>query len=133
MQQTQNNHRKNNGKVVYLPKRHVKRRVMAQPQPASNEVKASFNARTLIIFALGIVAVILASVPLVQAYKEAGMVTQELQTVREQEKEAMQENIQAQEQYKHMQDPEYLADVARRDYYYSKPGEIIFDLSDDQE
>lgn len=131
MQQKQKNHRKNNGKVVYLPKRHDTRRMMAQPPVEKKEVKQAISLRTLSIFAIGMIAIFLATMPLVQAYKEAEMVTQELQAVKEQEKEAMQENIQAQEQYKHMQDSEYLADVARRDYYYSKPGEIIFDLSDD--
>lgn len=105
--------------------------MMAQPPVEKKEVKQAISLRTLSIFAIGMIAIFLATMPLVQAYKEAEMVTQELQAVKEQEKEAMQENIQAQEQYKHMQDSEYLADVARRDYYYSKPGEIIFDLSDD--
>ena len=34
------------------------------------------------------------------------------------------------QEYLKLQDPEYLAEIARRDYYYAKPGEIIFDLGE---
>ena len=32
-----------------------------------------------------------------------------------------------------LEDPDYLAQVARRDYYYSKPGEIIFNIESDSQ
>lgn len=32
--------------------------------------------------------------------------------------------------YQRVQDPDYIAGLARRDYYYSKPGELIFELED---
>lgn len=35
-------------------------------------------------------------------------------------------------EYQRSQDPEYLAKLARRDYFYSKEGEIIFDIESDK-
>lgn len=131
MQQSNNSNRRNTEKVVYLPNQRNRQRNMAEPLPQPQKAAKSFRIQTVIIMAIGIIGVSLATVPLVQALKESQMVTQELKAVKQEEKEAMQENIQAQEEYKHMQDPDYLADVARRDYYYSKPGEIIFDLEED--
>lgn len=134
MQQSKTNNHRNNEKIVYLPnQRGQHRNVSADPAEVNNKPKKAFKMQTLGVLAIGIIGVTLATVPLVQAYLESDALTQELATAKELEKEAMQENIQAQEEYKHMQDPEYLADVARRDYYYSKPGEIIFDLGDVQE
>ncbi|MBZ6527059.1 septum formation initiator family protein [Aerococcaceae bacterium DSM 111021] len=133
MQQTKTNNHRNNEKVVYLPNQRGERPNMAEPVEKKKKPNNAFKMQTLGVLAIGIIGVTLATVPLVQAYWESEVLTQELATAKEQEKEAMQENIQAQEEYKHMQDAEYLADVARRDYYYSKPGEIIFDLGDVQE
>ncbi|MBG9982650.1 septum formation initiator family protein [Aerococcaceae bacterium DSM 111020] len=37
------------------------------------------------------------------------------------------------EQKKVLSDPDYLSQIARRDYYYSKPGEIIFNIESDSQ
>ncbi len=37
------------------------------------------------------------------------------------------------EQKKILSDPDYLSQIARRDYYYSKPGEIIFNIESDSQ
>lgn len=36
-------------------------------------------------------------------------------------------------EHERSQDPDYLAKLARRDYYYSKDGELIFDIRDEGE
>lgn len=122
-----------NKKVVYLPNKGQRGRSMAEVIPNKPASKQSFGIRTMGIIILGIVVVGLSTFPLLQALSDSQETTQTLKDTKQAEKEAMQENIQAQEEYKHMQDPDYLSDVARRDYYYSKPGEIIFELNDGQE
>lgn len=44
--------------------------------------------------------------------------------------QAVEQNRQAQEDFQRLKDPNYLAEIARRDYYYSKDGELIFILPD---
>lgn len=119
--------------VVYLPTQGQKSRRMAEVRPHQPKQTDKFGNRTIGIILAGIIGVCLSIVPLIQARNESQAITETLQTTKQAEKEAMQENIQAQEEYKQMQDPDYLADVARRDYYYSKPGEIIFELEDSHE
>ncbi|XJS10308.1 septum formation initiator family protein [Aerococcaceae bacterium WGS1372] len=122
-----------NEKVVYLPTHGKKNRKMAETISNQQKQAEKFSKRTLGIIVIGIVGVSLSIVPLIQAMNESQTIMHTLEETKKAEKEAMQENIQVQDEYKHMQDPDYLADVARRDYYYSKPGEIIFELKDNQE
>lgn len=55
---------------------------------------------------------------------------EQLTQVQAKHNQAVEKNRQAQQEYKQVQDSEYLEQVARRDYYYSKEGEIIFDLGE---
>lgn len=53
---------------------------------------------------------------------------EKLEVAKRQKREAR-NRLEAKEiEYQHALSPEYLEQVARRDYYYSKPGEIVFDL-----
>lgn len=133
MQSSSSSKLNRNKNVVYLPTQGQRGRKMAEVLPNQQDKPEKFGKKTVGIMVLGIIGVSLSIVPLIQAINESQSISQTLQTTKQAEKEAMQDNIQAQEEYKHMQDPDYLADVARRDYYYSKPGEIIFDLEDGQE
>lgn len=64
----------------------------------------------------------------VNAYQEQQLALQEAKT----EYQAAQEShAQLVEESKRVSDPEYLGQIARRDYYYSKPGEIVFELDQD--
>nr|WP_276931758.1 septum formation initiator family protein [Globicatella sulfidifaciens] len=55
---------------------------------------------------------------------------EQLTQVQAKHNQAVEKNRQAQQEYHQVQDSEYLEQVARRDYYYSKEGEIIFDLGE---
>ena len=55
---------------------------------------------------------------------------EQLTQVQAKHNQAVEKNRQAQQEYNQVQDSEYLEQVARRDYYYSKEGEIIFDLGE---
>lgn len=57
------------------------------------------------------------------ALEELGQV----QTVYQQ---AVENNRLAQQERNQVQDADYMGQIARRDYYYSKPGEIIFQFED---
>lgn len=63
---------------------------------------------------------------IIKAEKES-----ELKSAKVAHQQAVEANKQANQAEKLVQDPEYLADVARRDYFYSKNGEILFVLPEE--
>ena len=51
---------------------------------------------------------------------------QELDRMKEKVREANEQQVELSYQIKRLQDPDYIAEIARRDYFLSKPGETIF-------
>ena len=76
------------------------------------------HGRRLIFHVILIGALAFAGIPLWRAYQE----------VKADQEQAVKENREVFQATQQMKDPAYLEDVARRDYYYTKPGEIIFEL-----
>lgn len=52
--------------------------------------------------------------------------TQELEAVKLKVQEANEEQLEISYQIKRLQDKDYIAEVARRDFFLSRPGEMIF-------
>lgn len=121
-------HTINQRKVVYIDK-YVSPHQMAEKRPVNKTNQRPFHHKAIII-GLGLLTIALACLPLIQTVGESKAVHQQYTATQELEEEAKVENLMSQEEYQHMQDPDYLAEVARRDYLYSKPGEIVFDIKE---
>lgn len=118
----------NQRKVVYMDK-YVNNHQMAERKPLVQSKQRATYHKSLII-GIGLLSIGLTCIPLVQAISDSKAINEEYAISKQLEEEAMQENLKSQEEFQHMQDPDYLADVARRDYLYSKPGEIVFDIKE---
>jgi len=96
------------------------------------EVKPSTNSkgRKLVLVMVGLIAIALAGIPLLRTMSRSAEVAENFEQTQQAHNQAVQQNRVVQQEYLRLQDPEYLAEIARRDYYYAKPGEIIFDLGD---
>lgn len=91
------------------------------------------NLRKVITFLIGIGCMALLafnSYSLVQTIQKRSIMLEQLAQVQVAHKQAVNTNREAQQEYQLVKDSEYLAQIARRDYYYSKKGEIIFDLEE---
>lgn len=118
--------------VVFINQKQTQNQ-MAQRLPQEKPEHRGISTQQVLIFVMGLVILGLGGYPLVSAHINGNQVDQAYQELKLAEEEAMHENIRLQQEYQLMQDPDYLAEVARRDYLYSKPGEIVFDLEDDEE
>lgn len=74
--------------------------------------------------------IIIASLSLLKTLAHRENILNQLTQVQANHNQIVEKNRQAQQEFNLVQDEEYLEDVARRDYYYSKEGEIIFDLGE---
>lgn len=63
-----------------------------------------------------------------EAIKNKTHTLEQLAQVQTAHKQAVNTNREAQQAYQMVKDPDYLAQIARKDYFYSKEGEIIFDF-----
>ena len=85
-----------------------------------------------IIIGLGFAgAVVLTGLPLWQTYQQQTTYEKQLEQAKVEKEQAVQQNRDVFQVTQQLKDPNYLEDVARRDYYYTKPGEIIFELGQD--
>ena len=87
--------------------------------------------QTKFIIAACIVAMGFCAVPLISTINKTAGFQQEYEKAKVTNQQAVENNRLIQEEYQRVNDPEYLADVARRDYYYTKSGEIIFVLPEE--
>lgn len=87
--------------------------------------------QTKFIVAACICAIGLCAVPLFNTVNKTESYKQEFEKAKATNQQAVENNRLIQEEYQRVNDPEYLADVARRDYYYTKSGEIIFVLPEE--
>lgn len=89
------------------------------------------KVRSLIFTLLAFAVIVMAIIPLHRTQLEAEELAVKYRKIQEENEDAIAEHRQAFQMAKQLEDPAFLADVARRDYYYSLPGEIIFELGDD--
>lgn len=93
-------------------------------KPTSKPVSKKYLRPIVLALSLGFV---LSSIfTFASTYMETRQAAEELELAKQENRQAIEENRQAQLAYQLIQTDDYLAQVARRDYYYSKPGEIIF-------
>lgn len=124
--------RATNRKIIPLQQRHETSQGMAQRQESTQTSTRDFkHSRHIIIGLVGVIAVAIAGFPMIQTLTHSQEIAENYATTQAMHEQAIQQNRVVQQEYQKMQDPEYLAEIARRDYFYSKPGEIIFDLGGD--
>lgn len=104
------------------PKESVQTASPRQTQPARS------HGRRLIFHALLVLGLIAAAVPLWRTYQEQVAAEQAHAQAKADQEQAIQQNREVFQGTQQMKDATYLEDVARRDYYYTKPGEVIFEL-----
>ncbi|MBK0348433.1 septum formation initiator family protein [Aerococcaceae bacterium zg-ZJ1578] len=92
----------------------------------SQQKKRKGVSKIVLLFCLFIIGV--SCLSLWQVIEKKEEVMMQLAQAQIDNKQAVEKNRQAQQEYQQVQDEDYLAQVARRDYYYSKPGEVIFDF-----
>lgn len=88
------------------------------------------SKRLFIIFTC-ILVMCVAAIPLIKTWIQTHEYKAKFEEAKHQNQQAVEANRQIQAQYQQVNNPEYLEEVARRDYYYSKDGEIIFILPED--
>lgn len=121
-----------NRKIIPLQQRQETSQGMAQRQESAQSSSRNFKRlRPSIIGLIGFFAVAIAGFPMIQTLTHSKEIAENYATTQAMHEQAIQQNRAVQQEYQKMQDPEYLAEIARRDYFYSKPGEIIFDLGGD--
>ncbi|WP_349409076.1 FtsB family cell division protein [Pseudalkalibacillus sp. SCS-8] len=85
--------------------------------------------RRLVVF--GVLVVIMFAVMITTLTSQASVIAEkkeEKQKVEQRLEEVKNEKAQLTEEVNKLQDPDYIGEVARRDYNMSKPGETIFKL-----
>ncbi|UUX32886.1 FtsB family cell division protein [Fundicoccus culcitae] len=125
----QGNYRKEQ-KVIHLnPSSHQK--------PINTDVKRSthrFRGFSKALLYIGLLIVLsIFVVPLYQTYTQSQQVKSEYEQAVADNTQAAQRYQTVQDEFQLLQNPEYIAEIARRDYYYSKPNEIIFDLGENNQ
>lgn len=84
--------------------------------------------RPLVIAMVGLASIFICSVPIFTALQAQSVNQENLLQAKAQYQEVQAAHAKLQEEAQRLNDPDYLAQVARKDYYYSKEGEIIFKL-----
>lgn len=90
----------------------------------------SSRNRLFVMFTCVLVMCI-AAIPLIKTWIQTQDYKAKFEEAKQHNQQAVEANRQVQAQYQQVNDPKYLEEVARRDYYYSKDGEIIFVLPED--
>lgn len=95
--------------------------------------KKQMSTYSIVISVMSAVVVLGASWSLFQTLGKQQATMEHLNQAQAVNRQAVENNRQAQQEFQRVQDSEYLAQIARRDYYYSKEGEIIFDLKEEDQ
>ncbi|MGO4929489.1 FtsB family cell division protein [Fundicoccus sp. Sow4_F4] len=99
-------------------------------EPIESKPSPPKKGRKIALAFIGAAALALAGIPLLRTMSHSTEVARNFEQTQQAHNQTVQQNRAVQQEYLRLQDPEYLAEIARRDYYYAKPGEIIFDLGD---
>ncbi|WP_257351306.1 FtsB family cell division protein [Pseudalkalibacillus decolorationis] len=120
-----------NGKVTALNENYVKEEKLKQ-QRASRRKKGLI--RRLTVF--GVFIVIISTVMISTITSQATVIAEkrdEQQKAEQKLQQVKKEKTQLKEEVNRLQDPEYIGEVARRDYNMSKRGETIFKVPEEDE
>lgn len=90
--------------------------------------KKSVMGIILSLCCICLIVITCASLKKIADQKDAAL--ERLAQAQEQYDQAVMQNRTAQRTQQEMLNSDYLSQIARRDYYYSKEGEIIFDIED---
>lgn len=100
----------------------------AKSQPAG---KRRRTLREKVIASVAAVAVLYCGVSLGRTIYQTNAYEQQLVSAKAENEVAIVQQREVTREHQQLQDPDYLEGVARRDYRYSKPGEIVFILKDE--
>ena len=87
--------------------------------------------RSIVFHLLAVSIVGMAILPLCRTYSEQRKIMEKFKQAQEANNQANSKQIEAKRLAEQLKDPTFLVNVARSDYYYSLPGEIIFELGED--
>ncbi len=90
--------------------------------------------RRLTVF--GVLVVVMFTVTIATLTSQAAQIAEkkeEKEAVEQRLEKIIAEKAQLSDEVNKLKDPDYIGEVARRDYYMSKPGETIFKLPDNKE
>ena len=94
--------------------------------------KAKRSYMSFFVHFVAIICLAFALISCVRAHKALSQSQSQLTEAQTAFKQTQNKYQAVQLEYQRSQDPEYLAKLARRDYFYSKEGEIIFDIESDK-
>lgn len=113
-----------------LDERRQAPRVRGMAEHIESKPSPPKKGRKVALAFIGAAAIAFAGIPLLSTMSHSTEVAQNFKQTQQAHNQAVQQNRAVQQEYLRLQDPEYLTEIARRDYYYAKPGEIIFDLGE---
>lgn len=108
-----------------------KRREERSMPPNEFPGKKHRTIREKLILAGAASAIIYCAVSLGRTIYQTGAYEDKLQQAKTAKDVAIVQHREVAREHEQLQDPDYLTGVARRDYRYSKPGEIVFILKDE--
>lgn len=101
------------------------------PDPFVNK-QSTKHLKTGFLAVVCLVVLVILAIPLYKAYLDLQDNEASLKLAQAENQQAVENNRDIQIEYQRVNDPNYLEDIARRDYYYSKKGEIIFILPEEE-
>lgn len=125
-----NQNQSNTKNVVFLDTARRQPRQMATKSSRVPTRHSAGNFKTWAAIGMSCILILFFSIQYYQIRQQHAQTMDRLNEVKQIETQLVKENAEIQREYQLIQDPEYLAQVARRDYYYSKPGEIIFKIDE---
>lgn len=128
MRKRQTDQRQINQQSIHFMKGDYLGKTMAEPVQSIKKTKGSFFRR-LVMGGVGIIIILISAMPLKQTVQQAKNNKKMLSEIQIVNQKAVDENLATQQELHQSQGDDYLTEVARRDYFYSKPGEIIFDIN----
>lgn len=110
----------------------VKNRGNSNHLSSDYQQKATHHgAFRLVLSGLGILIIGLVGYPLFKTIDSTQSVKSQLVEAEKNYQLAQEYYETVKDEHERSQDPEYLAKIARRDYYYTDDGEIVFDIGED--
>lgn len=86
--------------------------------------------RRLVLAITGGMVLLLSLGSFYQTRRQENALDEQIESAKSKQGALLEEQRALHQEYQLFTSPDYLAEVARRDYYYSKPGEIIFNIQD---
>ncbi|MDO4431717.1 MAG: septum formation initiator family protein [Aerococcaceae bacterium] len=97
-----------------------------------NHKQPHHKGRALGVTIGAVMVLAMLGVPLVRALQQQNDYQKQYEQAKNANQQAVIQHRQVAEEHQRLQDSDYLAGVARRDYYYTKPGEMVFILKGEE-